>query len=60
MVEKMESQSSFFAGFLIGTFAGIAFGILYAPKRGKELKELLKNKTERSDEKLQDAPETAV
>lgn len=59
-VHNKNNDFNFIVGFLVGAFAGIAFGILYAPKRGKELRELLKNNPGRQGEKLQGAPETAV
>ena len=39
-----ESGSNFLMGFIIGAITGVAIGFLYAPKSGKETRELLKQK----------------
>jgi len=40
-----ERDSSHFAlGFLLGAVAGLAIGFLYAPKSGRETREMLKEK----------------
>jgi gas vesicle protein len=39
-----DSGSSFLIGFILGAVAGVAVGFLYAPKTGKETRELLKEK----------------
>jgi len=40
-----ERDSSHFAlGFLLGAVAGLAIGFLYAPKAGRETREMLKEK----------------
>jgi gas vesicle protein len=49
-----DTGSSFFMGFILGVVAGTAIGLLYAPKRGAETRELLKEKTESAAEKAKE------
>jgi len=58
MAEK-ESGTSFVVGFILGAVAGVAIGFLYAPKPGRETRELLKEKKERAAEKAKEAAEKA-
>ena len=51
MSEK-EAGSNFLVGFIIGTIAGVAIGLLYAPKSGKETRALLKQKASDVTEKI--------
>jgi len=53
MGEK-EGGNSFLIGFIIGAIAGTAIGILYAPKAGKETREMLKEKANELKEKAGD------
>jgi len=46
-----ESGSNFLVGFIIGAIAGVAIGLLYAPKSGKETRALLKEKAGEVKEK---------
>ena len=46
-----EGSSSFLMGFILGALAGVAVGFLYAPKPGKETRDLLKEKTGEFKEK---------
>ncbi len=39
-----DSGGSFLIGFIIGAVAGIAIGLLYAPKAGRETRAILKEK----------------
>ena len=43
MGEK-DSGNSFLMGFLLGAIAGVAIGVLYAPKVGKETRAILREK----------------
>ena len=54
-----DSGGSFIAGFILGAIAGVAIGFLYAPKPGKETRELIKEKAERATEKAKEASEKA-
>ena len=56
MTDK-DTGSSFAIGFILGAVAGVAIGFLYAPKAGKETRELLKEKAGEVKEK---AGEVAV
>jgi gas vesicle protein len=47
-----ESGSFSFGWFLAGTALGLAVGMLYAPKSGRETREYLGQKTERGRETL--------
>lgn len=51
MSEK-EGGSNFLVGFIIGAIAGVAIGLLYAPKSGKETRALLKEKASNVTEKI--------
>jgi gas vesicle protein len=51
MSEK-EGGSNFLVGFVIGAIAGVAIGLLYAPKSGKETRALLKEKASSVTEKI--------
>ncbi|MCX7912467.1 MAG: YtxH domain-containing protein [Dehalococcoidales bacterium] len=44
-------DSGFLLGFIIGAIAGIAVGLLYAPKPGKETRAILREKAERLKER---------
>ena len=50
-----DTGSSFLIGFILGVVAGAAIGLLYAPKRGAETREILKEKAERAAEKAKEA-----
>jgi gas vesicle protein len=39
-----RDTSSFLTGLLVGAVVGLAIGFLYAPKSGKETREMLKEK----------------
>jgi len=58
-----EKDRSFALGFLLGAVAGVAIGFLYAPKSGKETRELLKEKAgeikEKAEEGFEKVKETA-
>ena len=54
-----DSGSSFIIGFLAGTVAGLAVGFLYAPKPGKETRELLKEKAGEFADKAREAASEA-
>ena len=43
--------TSFFTGLILGTIVGLAIGFLYAPRPGKETRELLMEKAEVAKEK---------
>lgn len=58
MSEK-ESGNSFLAGFILGAIAGVTIGILYAPKPGKETREMLREKVEEVREKAGEITEKA-
>ncbi len=58
MAEK-DSGTSFIIGFLLGAVAGAAIGFLYAPKPGRETRELIKEKAGRAAEKAKEAAEKA-
>ena len=46
MAENKDTGLSFTIGFLFGAVVGAAIGFLYAPKPGRETRELLKHKAE--------------
>jgi gas vesicle protein len=46
-----EGGNGFLLGFLLGALAGVAVGFLYAPKPGKETREMLKEKASELKEK---------
>ena len=58
MAEK-DSGISFTVGFIVGAAIGVAIGFLYAPKPGKETRELLKDKAEKTREKVGEVAEKA-
>jgi len=45
MAEK-DTGASFAVGFLLGAVVGVAIGFLYAPKPGREMRAMLKEKAE--------------
>lgn len=47
----MERKESSFMSFLVGLLSGIIVGILYAPRSGKETREILKKVAEEYSEK---------
>ena len=51
MSEK-EGGSNFLVGFIIGAIAGVAIGLLYAPKSGKETRALLREKASSVTERI--------
>lgn len=63
MADK-DTGPSFSTGFILGAVVGVAIGFLYAPKPGKETRELLKEKAEKAkakaDEVAEKAKETAA
>ncbi len=59
MTDCKDTGISFTAGFILGAVAGVAIGFLYAPKPGKETRELLKEKTEKAREKASEVAEKA-
>ncbi len=59
MTDCKDTGISFTAGFIIGAVAGVAIGFLYAPKPGKETRELLKEKAEKAREKASEVAEKA-
>jgi gas vesicle protein len=50
-----DAGSSFAMGFLIGAVVGVAIGFLYAPKAGRETRELLKEKAGEIADKTKEA-----
>lgn len=54
-----EKDSSFSIGFAIGAVIGLAIGFLYAPRRGEETRELLKEKAEGVIEKTRETASDA-
>ena len=58
MAEK-DSGISFTIGFIFGAAVGVAIGFLYAPKPGKETRELLKEKAEKTRETVSEVTEKA-
>jgi len=58
MSEK-DSGINFTIGLLLGAVVGVAIGFLYAPKPGKETRELLKEKAEAVKEKAAEVAEKA-
>jgi len=59
MTDCKDTGISFTAGFIIGAVVGISIGFLYAPKPGKETRELLKEKAEKAREKASEVAEKA-
>ncbi len=59
MTDCKDTGISFTAGFILGAVAGVAIGFLYAPKPGKETRELLKEKAEKAREKASEVAEKA-
>ena len=58
MADK-DSGVSFTIGLLVGAVIGVAIGFLYAPKPGRETRELLKHKAEEVREKAGEVAEKA-
>jgi gas vesicle protein len=54
-----DASGSFAIGFLIGAVAGVAIGMLYAPKAGRETRALLKEKAEEVVEKAEEVSHKA-
>lgn len=54
-----DSGVNFTIGFLVGAAVGVAIGFLYAPKTGKETRELLKEKALEAREKAGEVAEKA-
>ena len=52
-----DNGAGFAIGFFIGAAVGLAIGFLYAPKPGKETRELIKQKAEDLREKAAGAVE---
>lgn len=50
-----EQQSRFLDGLVVGGLLGVVFGLLYAPKKGEETREIVKEKIS----KLKDSFENA-
>jgi gas vesicle protein len=50
-VPDKDSGNSFLIGFIIGAITGVAVGFLYAPKAGKETRNILKEKAGELKEK---------
>ena len=59
MTDNKDSEVSFTTGLIIGAAVGIVIGFLYAPRPGKETRELLKEKMEKAREKAREAAEKA-
>ena len=59
MAENRDSGLSFTVGFFLGAVVGAAIGFLYAPKPGKETRELLRHKAEEAREKASEVAEKA-
>ena len=55
MSEK-DTGAGFDIGFVIGATMGLAMGFLYAPRPGKETRELWKGKAEEVKEKVEEVP----
>jgi gas vesicle protein len=47
-----RDTTSFFTGLILGAVVGMAIGFLYAPKSGKETRELLKEKAIAAKQKV--------
>ncbi len=58
-----RDTSSFLTGLLVGAVVGLAIGFLYAPKSGKETREMLKEKAavlkEKASEVVKKVKQTA-
>ena len=54
-----DTGGGFAAGFIIGAVVGVAIGFLYAPKAGKETRELLREKAGEVKEKAGEVTEKA-
>ena len=59
MTDCKDTGISFTTGFILGAVAGVAIGFLYAPKPGKETRELLKEKAEKARETASEVAEKA-
>ncbi len=59
MTDK-DSGSSFSIGFIFGLVVGAAIGLLYAPRPGREVREIIKHKTEEVKEKAGEVAEKTV
>ena len=53
-MNNKNEESNFLAGFIVGAVLGITAGFLYAPRRGSETRELLKQKVEVARERVTD------
>ena len=54
-----DGSGSFAIGFILGAVVGVAVGFLYAPKSGRETRELIKEKAEEVKEKAEEVTEKA-
>ncbi|MFH1169929.1 MAG: YtxH domain-containing protein [Chloroflexota bacterium] len=56
MTEK-DTGANFTVGFIFGMVVGAAIGFLYAPKPGREVREIIKHKAEEVREKATEVAE---
>jgi gas vesicle protein len=49
-----DSASGFGIGLLVGMAAGVAIGLLYAPRRGEEMRELVRERASDVGEKAKE------
>jgi gas vesicle protein len=59
IMTNKDMVSGFGTGFLVGTITGIVLGVLYAPHRGAETRELIKKKAGGAKEKAEEIIEKA-
>lgn len=58
-MDNKESGIGFVIGLLTGAAIGVTIGFLYAPRPGKETRQILKEKTEEVREKASEVAEKA-
>ncbi len=56
MADK-DTGPSFTTGFILGAIVGVTIGFLYAPQPGKQTRELLKEKAEKTKAKASEVAE---
>ena len=58
-MSSKDGGMSFTIGLLLGAAVGVAVGFLYAPKPGRETRQMLKEKAEEAREKAKETAEKA-
>ncbi|MBI2832583.1 MAG: YtxH domain-containing protein [Chloroflexi bacterium] len=56
-MNQRENSSDLVLGLVVGAFIGLAIGLLYAPRPGRETRQLLKERVEETTENAAEAIE---